>query len=465
MKRLILILICAIITVSLFLPVHVLAAADWEWQVPFESTGLHGIWGSSAKDVYAVGVGILHYNGTTWSPINIVTSEDLLAVSGSSARNVWAVGHNGAVFHYNGAHWRKINCGSSEQLNDVWVFSEHDVYVIGSGGLLLHYNGINWKQINCGTQKDLHSIWASSPHDIFLSANPSPGAIMHFDGKSWRSMDYPEGNGISGLWGFSPTNVFASGQGVLLHYNGNSWTKMYTPDGGRYHTVWGSSPRDLWAGGDDGKIYHYNGTGWTLKNSGVNTSSTQCNIWKIWGCSASQVWAVTAGVLHFIGNQHHEVPGPKPHTTVVQGDELPPLTPLDGAYIKGVIFGCTTEGVFNSDYGLHYGPWGPYFQTPGISAWGKPTVSMKFDVPTTVVEFSFANVNLETGPVTVANVTLLGPSGKIIQVSQLTVSAPFEQVGVTRFVYSGQAVKQVIIEKFYPYPCWIDNITYFSHPK
>ena len=68
---------------------------------------LHGVWGTSASDVWAVGyVGanggvILHYNGTIWSSISSGTAQNLSGVWGTSASNVWAVGFNGTILHYN----------------------------------------------------------------------------------------------------------------------------------------------------------------------------------------------------------------------------------------------------------------------------------------------------------------------------------------------------------------------------
>jgi hypothetical protein len=54
---------------------------------------LHGIWGSSASDVFAVGEGgtILHYDGNNRSNMNSGTSLPLNAVWGNSASDVFAV--------------------------------------------------------------------------------------------------------------------------------------------------------------------------------------------------------------------------------------------------------------------------------------------------------------------------------------------------------------------------------------
>src|SRR5690242_14196981 len=63
----------------------------------------NGIWGTSASDVWAVGLSegftdlglISHYNGTSWSTLRTDVSEVLTDVWGSSPSDVWAVGYGG----------------------------------------------------------------------------------------------------------------------------------------------------------------------------------------------------------------------------------------------------------------------------------------------------------------------------------------------------------------------------------
>ena len=61
------------------------------------------VWGSSGSDVFAVGGGgfILHYNGTSWTAMDRITSNDLSGVWGSSGSDVFAVGFGGGtILHY-----------------------------------------------------------------------------------------------------------------------------------------------------------------------------------------------------------------------------------------------------------------------------------------------------------------------------------------------------------------------------
>ncbi len=76
--------------------------------------GLHAVWGSSSSDVFAVGTNgaIVHYNGSTWSPMSITTSHDLFGVWGSSASDVFAVWSGGTILHYDGSAWSVMKSGT-----------------------------------------------------------------------------------------------------------------------------------------------------------------------------------------------------------------------------------------------------------------------------------------------------------------------------------------------------------------
>ena len=70
--------------------------------LPTGST-LHGVWGTSGTDVFAVGDAgtILHYNGTSWSSMSSGTTEILWGVCGSSG-DVFAVVGYGSILHCDG---------------------------------------------------------------------------------------------------------------------------------------------------------------------------------------------------------------------------------------------------------------------------------------------------------------------------------------------------------------------------
>ena len=69
------------------------------------TNNLQSMWGSASNDVFVVGWGesdaILHYNGSSWSVMDIGANESWLnGVWGSSANDVFAVGDDGTILHY-----------------------------------------------------------------------------------------------------------------------------------------------------------------------------------------------------------------------------------------------------------------------------------------------------------------------------------------------------------------------------
>jgi hypothetical protein len=107
-----------------------------------ETNSLEGVWGSSGSDVFAVGDNgtILHYDGSTWSPMASGTTNNLFGVWGSSETNVFAVGSNGTILHYNGSTWSSMKSGTTNRLEGVWGSSGTDVFAVGEYGSILHYS-------------------------------------------------------------------------------------------------------------------------------------------------------------------------------------------------------------------------------------------------------------------------------------------------------------------------------------
>src|SRR5215831_18736214 len=86
---------------------NLLCSADnWCWQNPLpQGNNLSAIWGSEASDVWAVGDSgtILHWDGSAWSSVSSGTTNALRAVWGSGASDVWAVGDFGTILHWDGS--------------------------------------------------------------------------------------------------------------------------------------------------------------------------------------------------------------------------------------------------------------------------------------------------------------------------------------------------------------------------
>jgi len=150
-------------------------AGSWMTLTSNTPDALHGVWGSSSSDVYAVGAGgvILHNTnagtgGTgTWTK-KIVGSSTLRAVWGSSANDVYVVGEAPAVILHStdgGANWTTATLpGSAIGLYGVGGRAANDVYVVGAtGGLVFHSTGNDqWTTQSLPSTKDMFGVWVDA---------------------------------------------------------------------------------------------------------------------------------------------------------------------------------------------------------------------------------------------------------------------------------------------------------------
>jgi hypothetical protein len=164
-------------------------------------------------------------DGSSWSSMTSGTSAWLHGVWGSSGSDVFAVGESGTILHYDGSSWSSMTSGTSDSLDGVWGGSGSDVFAMGSGGTILHYDGSSWSSMTSGTSLSLGGVWGSSGSDVF--AVGGNGTILHYDGSSWSSMTSGTSRYLRGVWGGSGSDVFAVGEsGTILHYDGSSWSSM-----------------------------------------------------------------------------------------------------------------------------------------------------------------------------------------------------------------------------------------------
>lgn len=116
--------------------------ASWtERDVGGDNFIFSGVWASAPNDVFAVGGGdnsaaVYHYDGQTWSPMVIPPTVYLHDVWGTSATDVYAVGVS-TILHYDGTAWTEVR-HAQPRFNGVWGSSPIDVFAVGTNGTIFH---------------------------------------------------------------------------------------------------------------------------------------------------------------------------------------------------------------------------------------------------------------------------------------------------------------------------------------
>jgi hypothetical protein len=274
------------------------AAPRWReiWTLGPRPSGLEGrtpeinlmdTWGPSPTDIYAVGFhgNILHYDGTTWTPMISGTTADLYGVWGYVRRDdqgavtrtdVFAVGSGGTILRFDGSTWLPtvvVNDPDPNNPNpqpvtgnflDVWGISapgndpiqHHPVVVaVGGDGLIVRWNPtlarfeemrreevFTWTDDGGTHSRTSWVRWSPErlggvfgggdrANPLFVAVGNN-GSILELSGDSWTRMQFgnfnPPGNmttHLNGIWGRGTWEMFAVGLDgtVLRRDNGGVW--------------------------------------------------------------------------------------------------------------------------------------------------------------------------------------------------------------------------------------------------
>ncbi|HUF31219.1 MAG TPA: hypothetical protein VMM77_11265, partial [Gemmatimonadaceae bacterium] len=132
---------------------------------------LRTVWGASTTDVWAAGDGgsLLHYDGATWSPVSSGTTGTIRRLWGSGSSEVFAVvgdtSSGGALLHYDGSQWRTVHTTTTPLLA-VSGRTATDVFAVGTSGLILRFDGTEWNVEVSGITETLLDVWASPEGEV-----------------------------------------------------------------------------------------------------------------------------------------------------------------------------------------------------------------------------------------------------------------------------------------------------------
>lgn len=232
------------------LPLLLLACEEGAtWSTAFDTTDLgdlSSVWGNGPDDVYVVGgtpadaggqSTVHHFDGTSWSALDVPQAGTLVWCYGFGADDVWAVGIDGLVLHYDGTDWAQLDPGVDEDLWGVFGFATDDLWIVGgdtagADPVILHWDGTDF-----------------TPHALADDDNPT-GARALFK-----------------VWGIDDTLFAVGASGLIVRWDGTAWTRTGAgPEADQdFVSLWGNAPDNLVAvgGRTGGRVSRWDGTAWT----------------------------------------------------------------------------------------------------------------------------------------------------------------------------------------------------------
>ncbi|HET9929392.1 MAG TPA: hypothetical protein VFQ35_01840 [Polyangiaceae bacterium] len=121
-------------------------------------------------------------------------------------------------------------------------------------------------------------------------ANPS-STVHRYRGEHTWSLVGPIYTSASAIWASDTQVLVATDRWLFRHAPSDSqFLPMPLAPVTEYHSVWAFSDDDIWAGTGDGQLAHFDGVGWTLQSTGLNTPIT-----RLWGSD---------GELFYISEAH-----------------------------------------------------------------------------------------------------------------------------------------------------------------
>lgn len=273
---------------------------------PGEAGSLSSVWGTGPDDVFMVGGGergaIFHYDGVSWTEMDIPEVPLLVWAYGWAPDDVIAVGLGGAVLRYDGESWTALPSGVDVALWGVFGFTNDDVWIVGGDvfagpPVIIHYDGTTFTpaavtpEQNSVGARSLFKVWGTGGK---LFAVGALGLLLEHESGAWvqRSAGPEADDDFVSLWGTSADHIVAVGgraNARVAVYDGSAWT-THAPEGvGGLNGVFMAEEGTAIVGGVFGTLGRYDVA---TKEVVLDDVDTRHDIHAIWGDGAGTTYAV-----------------------------------------------------------------------------------------------------------------------------------------------------------------------------
>jgi hypothetical protein len=220
----------------------------------------------------------------TWTLLGEDLDAGLMSVWGSSERDVWAVGADDGsgplVVHWDGSQFARLDTGVAGDLWWVFGFEAGPVFMGGSGGTILRIDGDASTVMETPGTGTVFGLWGSSPDEMWAVGGAEGGADGAFawrlQGERWAlAPEFPaelaQNRVLWKVWGSGPDDVWSVGtSGVALHSTRGSFEAEDLGGGESLFTVHEAGGRFVAVGGSaSGLLYENEGNGWQRVDDGT----------------------------------------------------------------------------------------------------------------------------------------------------------------------------------------------------
>ncbi len=261
---------------------------DYTWEeftIGDNGSYLKDVWGTDDNNVWAVGTftidgvpyGIIKWDGTEWKPDK--KNGGQAAIYGFSDSDIWTVG--GGVFHYNGSEWIRIDAkGVNNQsipldtvLNDnlpytsVWGTSSSNLYLGNQWGKIIHWDGEKAEVIyDFGIW--ITDINGTSADNIWFTAEVEDIIIANYNGISFDIIKYLPSyqHPLYTIYPINKKQIYLGGKKIFIKEQ-NKWViAVDNIDRGVIYKIRGTGANNIFAVGAFNAVYHFNGQDWKFYN-------------------------------------------------------------------------------------------------------------------------------------------------------------------------------------------------------
>ncbi len=241
----------------------------YEWN--HDESGVSGVLKATNivadNDIWAVGEGgiVLHFDGTSWSQVDVGSSEDFNDVCFIDASNGFIVGNAGTVMYYDGSSWTPVDVGATGNINGVSFTDINNGVVVGDDGLVVVYTDGTWEMKDTGDDNKLYDVDMVNPNSIWACGDGK--IVVKYDGTEWTAEEIGNRDHYSIAMVDENTGWIVGKSGKIYRWNGMLW---YEEESNTTKHLWGVSIDGMigYAVGEEGTLLMFNGA-WSPVTSGL----------------------------------------------------------------------------------------------------------------------------------------------------------------------------------------------------